>query len=108
MIFICSLGPLRTFSNADSGSISCPLFLKQEQVASANSRGQVKIWDLRAGKMMCEFNDHGGPVYDVEFHPHEFLLASASADRTVNFWDLENFNLVSKSEKDSGPIRYNK
>ena len=56
--------------------------------------------------MMTEFLDHGGPVYDVEFHPHEFLLASASADRTVNFWDLESFNLVSKSEKDSGPIRY--
>ena len=49
-IFICSLGPLRTFSNADSGSISCPLFLKQEQVASANSRGQVKIWDLRSSE----------------------------------------------------------
>jgi katanin p80 WD40 repeat-containing subunit B1 len=56
--------------------------------------------------MMTEFHDHSGPVYEVEFHPHEFLLASASADRTVNFWDLENFNLVSKSEKDSGPVRY--
>ena len=56
--------------------------------------------------MMTEFLDHGGPVYDVEFHPHEFLLASASADKTVNFWDLESFNLVSKSEKDSGPVRY--
>ena len=66
----------------------------------------LQIWDLRAGKMMTEFLDHGGPVYDVEFHPHEFLLASASADKTVNFWDLESFNLVSKSEKDSGPVRY--
>ena len=27
---------------------------------------------------MTEFADHGGPVHDVEFHPHEFLLASAS------------------------------
>ena len=25
---------------------------------------------------MTEFNNHGGPVHDVEFHPHEFLLAS--------------------------------
>ncbi len=25
---------------------------------------------------MTELNNHGGPVYDVEFHPHEFLLAS--------------------------------
>ena len=54
---------------------------------------------------MTEFAEHGGPVHDVEFHPHEFLLASASQDRTVNFWDLEQFKLVSTSERDSGPVR---
>ena len=26
--------------------------------------------------MMTELTNHGGPVYDVEFHPHVFLLAS--------------------------------
>ena len=36
----------------------------------------LQIWDLRAGKMMTELTNHGGPVYDVEFHPHVFLLAS--------------------------------
>ena len=54
---------------------------------------------------MTELAEHGGPVHDVEFHPHEFLLASASNDRTVNFWDLEQFKLVSTSERDSGPVR---
>ena len=55
---------------------------------------------------MSEFSDHGGPVHDVEFHPHEFLLASASQDRTVSFWDLESFSKLSSSEKDTGPVRY--
>jgi len=55
---------------------------------------------------MTEFSNHGGPVYDVEFHPHEFLLASGSQDKTINFWDLETFNLVSTTEKDSGHVRY--
>ncbi len=83
-----------------------------------------QIWDLRAGKLMTEFADHGGPVHDVEFHPHEFLLASASRyfelndliimfeilfgffrDRSVKFWDLESFQLVSTSDKDTGPVR---
>lgn len=54
---------------------------------------------------MTEFQEHSGPIMDVEFHPHEFLLASASKDRTVNFWDLESFALVSTTEKDSGPVR---
>ena len=55
--------------------------------------------------MMSEFSDHGGPVHDVEFHPHEFLLASASQDRTVTFWDLESFNKIASSERDTGPVR---
>ena len=54
---------------------------------------------------MSEFSDHGGPVHDVEFHPHEFLLASASRDRTVTFWDLESFNKIASSERDTGPVR---
>lgn len=54
---------------------------------------------------MTEFSNHGGPVYDVEFHPHEFLLASGSQDKTINFWDLETFNMVSTAEKDTGPVR---
>ena len=55
---------------------------------------------------MAEFSDHGGPVHDVEFHPHEFLLASASQDKTVSFWDLETFSKLASSEKDTGPVRY--
>ena len=55
---------------------------------------------------MTEFTDHEGPVLDVEFHPHEFLLASSSQDRTVNFWDLETFGKVSNSTQDTGPVRY--
>ncbi len=55
---------------------------------------------------MTEFHEHSGPVHDVEFHPHEFLLASASQDKTVKFWDLEQFKLVSTSDRDSGPVRF--
>ena len=43
---------------------------------------------------MTEFDDHSGPVNDVEFHPHEFLLATSSEDRSVCLWDLETFGLI--------------
>ena len=42
--------PIKSFHEADSGSISSVLFLKQDQTASGNTRGQVKIWDLRANE----------------------------------------------------------
>ena len=39
---------MRKYDSADSGSISTVLFVKQEEIAAANNRGQVKIWDLRS------------------------------------------------------------
>jgi katanin p80 WD40 repeat-containing subunit B1 len=64
-----------------------------------------QLWDIRAGRLFKEFSDHTGPVTAVEFHPNEFLLASSSSDRSVNFWDLENFQLVSTTDRDLGAIR---
>ena len=55
--------------------------------------------------MLKEFSEHSGAVTSVEFHPHEFLLASGSAGRSVNFWDLENFQLVSSTDRDGGAVR---
>lgn len=61
---------------------------------------------MRVGKVLQEFIEHTAAVTCVKFHPHEFLLASCGADRTVNFWDMEKFQLVSKFEKDNTSIRY--
>ena len=63
------------------------------------------MWDLTAGKLLNDFKLHTGPVNTVEFHPNEFLLASGSSDRTVKFWDLESFQLVSSTDGDSTPVR---
>jgi hypothetical protein len=41
----------------------------------------------------------------IQFNFRIFVVLTGSQDRTVNFWDLETFNLVSSAEKDSGPIR---
>lgn len=64
-----------------------------------------QLWDLRAGRQLKEFSGHRGSATTVEFHPHEFLLASGSVDRIVHFWDLESFQLVSSSEQNNSAIR---
>ncbi|GJT59461.1 zinc finger, CCHC-type containing protein [Tanacetum coccineum] len=48
-----------------------------------------ELWDLTAGKLLHEFKYHQGQVQCIDFHPHEFLMATGSADKTVKFWDLE-------------------
>ncbi|KAF7485275.1 katanin p80 WD40 repeat-containing subunit B1 [Marmota monax] len=55
--------------------------------------------------MMSEFPGHTGPVNVVEFHPNEYLLASGSSDRTIRFWDLEKFQVVSCIDGEPGPVR---
>ncbi|KAG2548182.1 hypothetical protein PVAP13_9KG149700 [Panicum virgatum] len=55
------------------------------------------IWDLTAGKLLHDFSLHEGPVNCLDFHPHEFLLATGSADKTLKFWDLETFELIGSS-----------
>nr|GLL35810.1 katanin p80 WD40 repeat-containing subunit B1 homolog isoform X2 [Ipomoea trifida] len=35
------------------------------------------LWDLTAGKLMHEFKCHEGQIQCIDFHPHEFLLATA-------------------------------
>ncbi|KAI7994536.1 hypothetical protein LOK49_LG11G00038 [Camellia lanceoleosa] len=52
------------------------------------------LWDLTAGKLLHDFKYHEGQIQCIDFHPHEFLLATGSADRTVKFWDLETFELI--------------
>lgn len=36
----------------------------------------VQVWDLTAGKLMHNFNFHEGPIFSLDFHPLEFLLAT--------------------------------
>nr|VZI54573.1 unnamed protein product [Spirometra erinaceieuropaei] len=47
--------------------------------------------------MLAELTGHTAPVTCIAYHPTVLLLATASADRTVRIFDLENFTQVSVS-----------
>ena len=55
--------------------------------------------------MLHDFPAHAGAVSAVEFHPREFLLATASADRCARLWDLETWALVAEAGPEPGPVR---
>jgi len=38
----------------------------------------LQLWDLTAGKLMHDFKYHEGQVQCLDFHPHEFLLATGN------------------------------
>lgn len=53
----------------------------------------IQLWDLTSGKLLHEFKQHTAAVNCVEFHPKEFLLATASNDRFVTFVSFLSLSL---------------
>ncbi|XP_042695448.1 katanin p80 WD40 repeat-containing subunit B1 isoform X2 [Centrocercus urophasianus] len=100
---ICSLDFHPYGSFVASGSLDTDI--KLWDVRRKGCIFKYKLWDLTAGKVMFEFTGHSGPVNVVEFHPSEYLLASGSSDRTIRFWDLEKFHVVSCIEEEATPVR---
>ncbi|KAI0987478.1 hypothetical protein GJ496_003349 [Pomphorhynchus laevis] len=73
-------------------------------LASSSSNGQVKLWDLNAGKEFAHL-DVGYKSTLIEFHPTEYLLATCSLSNEPNclsMWCLDNMTKL-KSEAFSDP-----
>ena len=54
-----------------------------------NRDGEIKIWDLRTGKLLQTLTGHKNAVTTLAYHPEKPILASGSFDKTVKLWDLK-------------------
>lgn len=84
---------LKSFKHADSGTINSALFLKQTQVAAANTRGQVKIWDLRSAQevpsKVCHLAMDLVGISSITRHPTQpHVLVGGGTNGVLAFWDL--------------------
>jgi WD40 repeat protein len=57
-------------------------------LASAGYNRLIKLWDLKAGKLLHVLKDHSDSVYSLSFSPDGTLLVSGGADRAVKVWDV--------------------
>jgi WD40 repeat protein/serine/threonine protein kinase len=53
--------------------------------------GDLKVWDVATGKVICSLVGHSGPIWDLAFSPDGKSLASSSLDRTVRLWDVSTW-----------------
>lgn len=44
-------------------------------------------------------------MLDLEFNPEEFILVSSSADKTLRFWDVQEFALIGLTPTDNATVR---
>ena len=78
-------GRVRVSLKGDFTSLESVVFVSGDLLASGDSDGVVRLWDLRARQQWAALEGHKAHVFG--FAAAGRLLASASHDRTVRLWD---------------------
>ena len=63
---------------------------ESQPLSDLNMVGEIKVWDLKAGKEIRTLNGHRGAVRCLALSPDGKRLYSGSLDNTIRVWDLED------------------
>ncbi|CAD5121414.1 DgyrCDS9934 [Dimorphilus gyrociliatus] len=81
-----------------SAGINCVQFSPDGRwFCSGSDDSTVRIFDITSGKQISQLSANAA-VKAVAFHPNEFLLCFATADRTLTFWDIDVFKSLGSSK----------
>lgn len=84
---------LPTFTEAP-GRIRALAFASDSVLASGNTDGKIRLWNLETGFSIHTLAAHDGLVLALAFSTDGKTLASGSSDTTVRLWHTENGELL--------------
>ncbi len=67
-------------------------------VASAETNGTIRLWEVESGKELWQFQGHRGPVLALAFSPDGKQLVSGGGDTTALIWDVHGLLLPHQSK----------
>jgi WD40 repeat protein len=59
-----------------------------QTLASGGRDNAIKLWDVRTGKLLRNFNGHEGWIQVVAFSPDGKTVLSGSTDRSIRLWNV--------------------
>ena len=74
------------------------------QLATGDAEGGLRLWQVRAGKLLLTLEGHQGWVWSVAFSADGQTLASCSSDKTIRLWDLQTGQCLQTLHGHSGSI----
>lgn len=100
-------GSLRTL-NGHSRSVAALCFLSGQKIlVSAGDDQSLRVWDLQKGVLIRSLNQHTKVVHDLALRPSDGglpMIASASGDRTIRFWQPTIGRMVRYVRLESEPL----
>ncbi|EKX45555.1 hypothetical protein GUITHDRAFT_108428 [Guillardia theta CCMP2712] len=75
--------------NYEKNLIRCAWSPDAARVGSGSADKMVYVWDAEHGKLQYKLPGHAGCVNEVDFHPFEPIIASASSDKKIYLGELE-------------------
>ncbi|KAB0796430.1 hypothetical protein PPYR_10491 [Photinus pyralis] len=106
---------IRSLNEADSSCLNCVTFLKHSEILTGNSRGQMKIWDLRSEdvKPCSTFMLSPDQVAStcLTYHPTQrHIVIAGDEEGSLTVWDLRQntfpVNLLSAHSESVAEIQF--
>ncbi|CAF1606328.1 unnamed protein product, partial [Didymodactylos carnosus] len=75
--------------NFEKNLLRCSWSPDGKRISCGSADKNVYIWDVATRKILYRLPGHLGSVNEVDFHPHEPIIGSASSDKNVYLGEIE-------------------